>query len=51
MKTELIYFDVIYGKKITFACLYENTALEWIDSIRVAKEYAQQIDQQIKESF
>ena len=51
MKNDLIYFDVIYGAKTTFACQHENTALEWIDSIKTAQDYAKQIDQQIKEYF
>ena len=49
MKTDFVYFDVIYGTKITYACQHENTAIEWVNSIKTAKEYAKNIDQQIQE--
>ena len=49
MKGDLFYFDVVYGRKTTFACQYKGTAIEWIKSIQVAKDYAKQVDLQIKE--
>lgn len=49
MPNDYHYFDVVAVSKTTFACKHEHAAKEWIESIKAAKDYANQIDKQIKE--
>lgn len=49
MPNEYYYFDFVASTKTTFACKFKSTADEWIESILIAKDYANQVEKQIKE--